>query len=111
VERNPEDVKHKSFYTISFYFGRVEILKRKGKEEKNTTIFKYNDKLVLIANFTGEPEGDRFSPEFQIYNELGQLVSIAVSGAYHGKYFNKKVKKVRIEIGLLFLTSRDYELH
>lgn len=105
VERNPEDVKHKSFY-----FSRVEILKRKGKEDKNTTIFKYNDKLVLIANFTGELAGDRFSPEFHIYNELGQLVSIAVSGAYHDKYFNKKVKKVRVEIGPLFLTSGEYRI-
>ena len=107
VERNPEDVKHKSFY-----FSRVEILKGKGKgkEDKNTTIFKYNDKLVLIANFTGELKGDRFSPELHIYNELGQLVSVAVSGAYHNKYFNKKVKKVRVEIGPLFLTSGEYRI-
>lgn len=105
VKRNPEDVKHKSFY-----FSRVEILKREGKEEKNTTIFKYNDKLVLIVNFTGEPVGGHFSPEVRIYNELGQLVSTGASGAFHGKYFNKKVKKVRIEIGPLILTSGEYRI-
>jgi len=105
VERNPEDVKHKSFY-----FSRVEILNTKGKEDKNTTIFKYNDKLVLIVNFTGEPAGGRFSPEFRIYNELGQLVSTGAFGPYHGKYFNSKVRKVGIEIGPLVLTSGRYRI-
>ena len=62
VERNPEDVKHKSFY-----FSRVEMLKSKGKEDKNTTIFKFNDKLVLIVNFSGELVESRFSPRFRIY--------------------------------------------
>lgn len=105
VERNPEDVKHKSFY-----ISRVEILKRKGKQDKNTNIFKYNDKIVLLVNFTGEPVGGRFSSEFRIYNELGQLVSTGASGPFHGKYFNKKVKKVRIEIGPLILTSGKYRI-
>ena len=105
VKRNPEDVKHKSFY-----FSRVEILNRKRKEDKNTNIFKYNDKIILLVNFTGEPVGDRFSPEVRIYNELGQLVSTGASGAFHGKYFNKKVKKVRIEIGPLVLTSGEYRI-
>jgi len=105
VKRNPKDVKYKSFY-----FSRVEILKIKGKEEKNTTIFKYNDKLVLIVNFSGEPEGGRFSPEFYIYNEIGQLVSLGATGPYHGKYFNKKIKKIRVEIGPLILTSGEYRI-
>ncbi len=104
VERNPEDVKYKSFY-----FSRVEILKRKGKEDKNTAIFKYNDKLALIVNLTGEPEGGRFSPQILIYNELGQLVCTVVS-AFHDIYFDEKVKKVKIEIGPLILTSGEYRI-
>jgi lipopolysaccharide transport system ATP-binding protein len=103
VKRNPEDIKHKSFY-----FSRVEILK--GIDKKNTTIFKYNDKIVLIVDFNGEFAGDNFSPEFHIYNELGQLVSVAVSGAYHDKYFNKKIKRVKVKIGPLFLTSGEYRI-
>jgi lipopolysaccharide transport system ATP-binding protein len=102
VERNPEEVKDKSFY-----ISRVEMLNEKGER---TNLFRYNDKLTLIVNFAGELAGDHFSPEFRIYNELGQLVSVGASGPYHGKYFNSKVKKVGIEIGPLILTSGKYRI-
>ena len=105
IERNSEDVKYKSFY-----FSRIEIQKVKGKEYKNTTIFKYNDKMVLIVNLAGESVESRFSPEFRIYNELSQLVCTGASGPYHGKYFNKKVGKIKIEIGPLILLSGKYRI-
>lgn len=101
VERNPEDVKNSSFY-----FSRVEMLNMKGE---NTNIFRYNDELVLIVDFAGVPS-DKYSTEFYIYNELGQLVSIGSSGPYHGKFFDKKVRKIRIEIGPLILTSGKYRI-
>lgn len=101
VERNPEDVKNKSFY-----FSRVEMQNEKGE---NTTLFKYNDKIVLICDLCGEP-GDNFSPEFRIYNELRQLVATGASGAFHGKYFNKTVKRAKITIGPLILTSGKYTI-
>ena len=102
VERNPEDVKNSSFY-----FRRVEMLNIKGE---NTNIFRYNDELVLIVEFAGELVESHFSPEFYIYNELGQLVFVGASGPYHGKYFDNKVRKVRIEIGPLILTSGKYRI-
>ena len=102
VERNPEGVKNKSFY-----FSRVEMLNTKGE---HTAIFKYGEKLILIVHFDGVPTEGKYSPEFRIYNELGQFVSMGAAGIYHGKYFNKKVKKVRIEIGPLILTSGKYRI-
>jgi len=102
VERNPEDVKNKSFY-----FSRVEMLNERGE---HTNIFRYNKKLILIVDFAGYLVGDHFSPEFRIYNELGQLVTTGASGAFHGKYFNNKVTRVRIEIGPLIVTSGKYRI-
>ncbi len=102
VGRSPEDVRGKTFY-----FSRVEMLNIKGE---NTTLFKYNDILVLTVDFAGEPMGDNYSAEVWIYNELGQLVSIAASGPYHNKYFSKRVGKVRIQIGPLILTSGKYRV-
>lgn len=101
VERDPEEVKNKSFY-----FNRVEILNTKSE---NTNVFNYNEDLVLIVFFGGLPK-ESFSVEFHIYNELGQYVSGGSSGAYHGVYFDKNTKKVRINIGPLTLTSGKYSI-
>jgi lipopolysaccharide transport system ATP-binding protein len=101
IERNPEDVKNKSFY-----FSRIEMLNIKGE---NTTIFKYNDKLILNIDLAGESSGDNYYVMFRIYNELGQFVCSGVS-AFHPKFFNKNVKKIRIEIGPLTLTSGKYRI-
>ena len=101
TERNPEEVKGQSFYIC-----RVEVLNAKGE---HTTAFRYNDKMTLIVDFAGEPSG-YFSPEFYIYNELEQLVSVGGSEPYHDKKFNNKVRKVRIDIGPLTLTSGKYRI-
>ncbi|MBI4232795.1 ATP-binding cassette domain-containing protein, partial [Candidatus Peregrinibacteria bacterium] len=102
IERNSDDVKDSRFYV-----SRVEILNSTGE---STNIFKYNDVLVLIVDFSGEPVGDRFITEYYLYNQLGQLVSLGSSGAYHGVYFEKNIRRVRIEIGPLVLTSGKYTL-
>ena len=76
---------------------------------KNTNVFNYNDEMVLIVSLGGSPN-ESFSMEFYIYNELGQLVCIGSSGAYHGIYFNREIKKIKIKIGPLVLTSGKYSL-
>ena len=102
VERNPKEVNNKNFY-----FNRVEILNERGE---HANIFRYNEKLVLIVNFEGVPIESKYSAEFYIYNELEQLVTIGASGPYHGKYFDKKARKIKIEIGPLILTSGKYRI-
>ena len=102
AERSYEDVKNSSFY-----FRRVEILNMKGE---NTNIFRYNEKLILIVDLSSNPMSGNYNAEFYIYNELGQLVSVGSSGAYHGIYFRKDIKKIRIEIGPLVLTSGKYTI-
>jgi lipopolysaccharide transport system ATP-binding protein len=99
--RNPDEVKGKRYF-----YGRVEMLNEKGE---HTTVFRYNDKMTLIVDFAGEPGGP-FSPEFHIYNELGQFVACGAAGPYHDKYFSSKVRKVRIEIGPLTITSGQYRI-
>lgn len=102
VERNPEDVKDKSFY-----INRVEVLSSDGE---HTNLFQYNDKMVLLVDFAGEPAGGHFSPEFRIHNELDQLIATGASGPFHGKYFDKNVNRIKIEISPLILTSGKYRI-
>ncbi len=102
IQRNPENVKN-----LSFYFRHVEMIDANGK---HANIFRYNETLVLITEFAGEVVDGQFSAEFYIYNELEQLVSVGASGPYHGKYFDKEVKKIKIEIGPLILTSGKYRI-
>jgi len=102
MERSPEDAKD-----LKFYFSRVEVLNERGE---HTTIFRYNEKLTLIADLSGEPVGDKYIAEYYLYNQLGQLISVGTSGHYHGVYFDKKVKRVKIEIGPLILTSGKYTI-
>lgn len=102
VERDPGDVKNKSFY-----ISRVEILNTQGE---HTNSFKYNEKLVLNVDFGGESTGGPFSPEFYIYSDSGQLVSVGAAGPYHGKYFGKTARRARVEIGPVVLTSGRYRV-
>ena len=92
---------------LNFYYKRVEICNADG-EFRN--IFKYGDNLVLIVELGGELSEGTFSTEFYIYNELGHLVSVGASGPYHDKYFRKEIKKIRIEIGPLNITSGRYRV-
>lgn len=102
AERNLVDTKRKDFYLC-----RVEKRNILGEPK---SMFKYNDKLVLIVDFDGELTSGEFSPEFRIFNSLGQLVTTGASGQYHGQYFTKDTKTVRIVIGPLTLTSGDYRI-
>jgi lipopolysaccharide transport system ATP-binding protein len=102
ITRNTDEVKNKGF-NIS----RVEMSSATGG---GATAFKYNDILVLTVDFAGKPPGNYYSPEFRIYNELGQHVATGASGPYFGKYFDGNVKRVRIEIGPLTLTGGRYRI-
>ena len=102
IDRNPEEVKDKSFY-----FSRVEMLNEKGE---HTNIFRYNDKLVLTVELSGEPLKKKYGVTYYIHSQWGQRVSVGSSGAYHGIYFNRDVRKIRIEIGPLVLTSGQYSI-
>ena len=102
VDRNPEEVKGKSFY-----FSHVEMLNEKGE---HTNLFRYNDKLVLIVELSGEPLRKRYGVTYYIRNRWGQLISVGASDAYHGIYFDKYVRKIRVEIGPLTLTSGQYSI-
>ncbi len=102
AERNPEEVKNKSFY-----FSRVEMLNENGE---HTNLFRYNEKLALIVDFAGTLSQRNYNVVFHIYNELGQYVCAGASAEYHDKYFNKNVRKIGIEIGPLILTSGRYRV-
>jgi lipopolysaccharide transport system ATP-binding protein len=99
--RQTEEIKHKSFFVKS-----VEMLNAKNEP---TNAFNYNEELTLNIFLDGLPE-ERFSAEFYIYNELGQFVAVGASGAYHGIYFDKDVRKIRIKIGPLPLTRGKYTI-
>jgi len=91
----------------SFYISSVEILNTK---HERINVFRYNEDLILFVSFAGNSPYDKYSAEFHIYNELGQLVSMGESGMHHAKYFGKEVKKIKIEIGPLALTSGRYRI-
>ncbi|MDD5225061.1 MAG: ABC transporter ATP-binding protein [bacterium] len=102
IKRGPEEIKK-----LKFYVSRVEMLNAQGE---HNTMFRYGENIILIVDFDGEILEGNFSPEFRIYNELGQLVSTGAAGPYHGIYFSHKVKRVKIEIGPLILTSGKYKI-
>ncbi len=101
LNRNPLQIENQSFY-----FSRVMI---SDTENNNTNLFKYDDRIVLVCDFNGDP-GDSFSPEFRIYNETHQLIATGASAAFHSKYFDRKVRQVKIVIGPLPLTSGKYHI-
>lgn len=99
TERDPSEVKDKEFY-----ISRVEMLNAGGE---GTTLFRYNDKMVLLIDLFGHPRTRSYNLEFRIYNEIGQLICVG-SSAFHGILLNKDSKKIKIEIGPLILTSGKY---
>jgi len=92
---------------LNFYFKRVEIL---DVHRQPTNKFKYGDMLLLNVEMAGKLDGDVFSPEFYLYNEAGILISVGASGHYHDKFFSHRVKRIRIEIGPLLITSGKYAI-
>jgi lipopolysaccharide transport system ATP-binding protein len=89
------------------HFNRVEVLDTEGNHAAG---FKYGERLVLNVSLSGQLMGGVFSAEFYIYNELGILVSVGASGVYHGEYFSSNVRRLRIEIGPLTISSGRYRL-
>jgi len=102
AERSIEDVKN-----LVFYISRVEMQNTKGEK---TNIFSYHENLVLILDVSGEPAGNNYSVEFRIFKESGQFISVGASGSYHDVYFDKKIKRVRINIGPLIFTNGKYRI-
>jgi len=100
--RDPREVKRSNFY-----FSRVEVLNTKGE---NSSIFKYQDNLILMVQLSGVFETDPYNVEFRIYKETGEFVCVGSSGAFHGISFNRNTKKIRIEIGPLILTNGKYNI-
>jgi lipopolysaccharide transport system ATP-binding protein len=100
--RDPKEVKRSEFY-----FSRVELQNIKGE---NSSIFKYHDNLILLADLFGIPETDTYNVEFRIHKETGEFACVGSSGAFHGISFNRKTKKIRIEIGPLILTNGKYNI-
>lgn len=102
AERHSDEIKGRKFY-----ISRVEILNNKGE---HSNVFRYNENLILVVSYEGYLNGEHFSPEFRIYNELGQLVCTGASKPYHDKWFSSDDEKVKIEIGSLILTSGKYRI-
>lgn len=102
VKREPEDTIDKRFY-----FTSVEMLNGNGE---HTNVFRYGDKLILIAEFGGEPVGEKFIAEYYLYGDFRQLISVGSSGVFHGIYFNRNVRKIKMEIGPLILTTGKYSV-
>jgi len=100
------DRNFKSEKGKSFFLNRIELSNEKGI---NTNVFEYNEKLILKVGFCGNPSSS-YSTEFYIHNEAGQLISVGASGPYHNKLFNKNIKRIKIEIGPLILTSGEYRI-
>ncbi|MFC1942665.1 ABC transporter ATP-binding protein [Chloroflexota bacterium] len=102
VERKPEEIRDKVFY-----FSRIEMLNESGH---HTNLFQYNEKLILTVELAGEPLKDKYGISCYIRNYWGQLIAIVSSGAYQGIYFDSDKRKIKIEIGPLFLTSGQYNI-
>jgi len=102
VERNRQDIG-----AATFFFTRAEMNDPGGQQ---TTVYRYLDKIVLILHLAGEPKMRRFGVSFYIYNERGQLITVGSSGAYHNVYFDRGVKRIRVEIGPLSLTGGCYSI-
>ncbi len=98
---------HKDIKGTNLHYSYIEIM---NSEEIQSDKFKYGNTLLLNVNLGGQLMGGVFSSEFRIYNELGILVAVGASGPYHGVYFNSKVRRLRIEIGPLTITSGRYRI-
>ena len=102
TQRSQEESKY-----LNFYVSRVEIQDTNGKQ---TNIFSYNDKLVLLLDVAGDFIGHNYSVEFRIYKESGEFVSVGASGPYHDVYFDKRIKRVKIKVGPLIYTNGRYTI-
>lgn len=108
VKRNRKDTQNQSFY-----FKSVGMLNIDGKL---TTRFRYNEKLILIVDLTGECVSSHYSIEFRIFGEVGEIrksfniLCVGASGPFHNIYFDKRIRRVRIDIGPLLLSSGNYSI-
>lgn len=103
----------KDTQNLSFFFKHVEML---NTDDKHSTKFRYDDTMILIVELFGEAVSNHYSIEFRLFGELGviyksfNMLCVGASGPYHNLYFDKKIKKVRINIGPLMLSSGNYSI-
>ena len=102
VERNQQNIGAATFFVI-----RAEMTDLDGRQ---TAVYRYSEKMVLNLHLSGEPRMRRFGVSFYIYNDRGQLITVGSSGAYHNVYFDRGVKRIRVQIGPLSLTGGRYSI-
>ena len=103
MKRNRQDI---GAATLSFT--RAEMNDAGGQQ---TIVYRYLDKIVLILNLPGEPKMRRLGIVYlYIYNDRGQLFTVGSSGTYHNVFFDRGVKRIRVEIGPLSLTGGYYSI-
>ncbi len=95
----------KAIENLSFYINRVTMMNEKGE---NTNVFSYNQSIVLILDLQGRPKETNYGIEFKIFKDSGEFACTGTSGILHGIYFDKKIRRVRIDIGPLILTNGKY---
>jgi len=78
--------------------------------------FKYNENMQLLLELCGELDNSHFFVEYKIIGEIGiikkqeNIISIGASGPFNNVYFKNNIKKIKICIGPLLLSSGDYSL-
>jgi len=108
VTRNVEGV-----IKSGIFVNKVTILNSDGMPSCR---IKYNESIQLLIELNGEGENSHFSIEYRLQGEIGYLkieknfISVGASGPFNNIYFEKDVKKIKIDIGPLPLSSGDYSL-
>ena len=100
--RDPKEVEG-----LKFYINQVMMTNSNGE---NTDVFSYKQSMVLILDMNGEPEEKQYGIEFKIYKDTGEFACTGTSGILHGVYFERSVKKVRIDFGPMTLTNGRYNI-
>ncbi len=83
-----------------------------------TTTFRYKDSLILNLDFWGKPKSSHYSVEFRLFGEVGEscnrmsenLLCVGASGPFHNIFFKKTIKRIKIVIGPLLLSSGNYSI-
>jgi len=102
VIRSSQEVQSRQFF-----IQRLEMINRDGNR---TNIFSYEDHMTLMVEVGGECKFDQYSLEFGIHKDSGEYVCTGVSCLFHGVYFSRSTRTVRIDIGPLIMTNGRYSI-
>ena len=103
----------KAIKGVSFFVKKIELQNIEGE---NTAQFKFKDNLIMNVVLSGEPKTSHYSFEFRIFGTVGapkeikSLLCVGASGPFQNLYFEKKIKKIKIEIGPLTLSNGEYSI-